>query len=68
MGSGVIDSDYRGEIGVLMLNHSAENFQVQVGDRIAQFILGKIKTLGVQKVQELSATERNRGGFWSTRL
>ena len=49
MGAGVIDSDYRDEIGIVLFNHSAMDFPVQVGDKIAQLILEKIKTLAVQK-------------------
>ena len=68
MGAGVIDSDYRGEIGVVLFNHSAMDFPIQVGDRIAQLILEKIKTPAVQKVIVLSATDRGSGGFGSTGL
>ena len=68
VGAGVIDSDYRGEIGVVLFNHSAVDFPVQVGDRIAQLILEKIKTPAVQKVIVLSATDRGSGGFGSTGL
>ena len=48
VGAGVIDSDYRGEIRIVLFNHSAMDFPVQVGDRIAQLILEKIKTPDVQ--------------------
>ena len=64
----VINSDYQGAIGVVLFNHSAIDFQVQVGDRIAQLILEKIKTPTIQKVIILSATNRGSGGFGSTRL
>ena len=66
--AGVIDSDYRAQIGVTIFNHSAVEFPVQVGDRIAQLILEKIKTPAVQKVIVLSATDRGSGGFGSTGL
>ena len=66
MGVGVIDRDYRGEIGVVLFNHSAVDFQVQVGDKIVQLILKKIKTPTVEKVIVLSATNRGSGGFGST--
>ena len=49
VGAGVVDRDYRGEIGVVLFNHSAVDFPVQVGDRIAQLILEKIKTPAVQR-------------------
>ena len=65
MGAGVIDSDYWGEIGVVLFNHAAVDFLVQVEDRIAQLILEKIKTPTVQKVIVLSATNWGSGGFGS---
>ena len=68
MGARVIDSDYLGEIGVVLFNNSAMDFPVQVGDRIAQLILEKIKTLAIQKVIVLSATNRGSRGFGSTGL
>ena len=49
MGAGVMDSDYRGEIGVVLFNHSAMDFSVQVGDKIAQLILEKIKTPAIKR-------------------
>ena len=64
----MIASDYRGEIGVVLFNHSAVDFPIQVGDRIAQLILEKIKTPTVQKVVVLSAIDRGIGGFGSTGL
>ena len=68
MGARVINSDYLGEIGVVLFNHSAVDFPVQVGDKIAQLILEKIKTSAVQKVIVLSATDRGSGGFGSMGL
>ena len=68
VGEGVIDNDYRGEIGVVLFNHSAVDFLVQVGDRIAQLILETIKTPAVQKVIALSAIDRCSGGLGSTGL
>ena len=68
MGTRVIDSDYEGEIGVVLFNHSAEDFQVQVRHRIAPLILKKIKTPTIQKVIALSATDRDIGAFGSTGL
>ena len=66
VGAGVIDSDYRGEIKVVLFNHSAEDFAVQVGDRIAQLILERIETPQVKKVAALDDTDRGAGGFGST--
>ena len=68
MGAGVINNNYRGEIGVVLFNHSAVGFPIQVGDKIAQLILEKIKTLVVQKAIVLSATDSGNGGFGSTGL
>ena len=67
-GAGVINRYYRGEIGIVLFNHSAVDFPVQVGARIAQLILEKIKTPVVQKVIVLSATDKGSGGFGSTGL
>ena len=64
----MIDSDYQGEIGVVLFNHSAVDFPVQVGDSVAQLILEKIKTLAVQKFIVLSATDSGSEGFGSTGL
>ena len=64
----VIDNDYWGEIGVVLFNHSVEDFQVQVRDKIAQLILKNIKIFSVQKVIVLSAIDRDSGGFGSTGL
>ena len=66
VGTGVINSNYRGEIGVVLFNYSAVDFPVQVGDRIVQLILEKIKTPIVQKVIVRSSIDRGRGGFGST--
>ena len=68
MGAGVIDRNYTGEIGVVLFNHSAVDFQVQVGNKIAQLILEKIKTPVVKKIIVLSATDRGSGGFQSMGL
>ena len=66
VGAGVVDLDYWGEIKVLLFNHSAEDFAVQVGDRIAQLILERIETPQVKKVAALDDIDRGVGGFWST--
>ena len=65
-GAGVIDADYRGEIGVILFNHSDSDFPVKVGDRVAQLILERIYTPEVEEVAELDSTERGAGGFGST--
>ena len=66
VGAGVIDADYRGEIGVVLFNHSDEDFVVKPGDRIAQLILEKIETPTVKEAEELPDTKRGTDGFGST--
>lgn len=63
---GTIDSDYRGEIGVLLINHGTTTFRVYKGDRIAQAILAKAILVNYRFVKELSSTNRGAGGFGST--
>ena len=64
--AGVCDSDYRGEIKVIMVNHGRECFRYSKGDRIAQLIIEKITTPPVEVVEELDSTERGEGGLGST--
>jgi dUTP pyrophosphatase len=66
VGAGVIDADYRGPVGVILFNHSDVDFEVKVGDRIAQLIIEKIVTPNVMEVEDLDATVRGAGGFGST--
>ena len=66
VGAGVIDSDYRGPVGVVMFNFSDMDFNVSQGDRIAQLIIEKIAMLDVVKVEDLDDTSRGAGGFGST--
>ncbi|KAK4599731.1 hypothetical protein RGQ29_009676 [Quercus rubra] len=66
VGAGVIDADYRGPVGVILFNHSDVDFEVKVGDRIAQLIIEKIMTPDVIEVEDLGATVRGEGGFGST--
>ena len=63
---GTIDADYRGEIGVILVNLSNEAFVVENGERIAQLIIAKHERAEWTEVRELSATERGEGGFGST--
>lgn len=63
---GVIDRDYRGELKVLLRNHERIDFEINVGDRIAQLIIEKIATPDVIVVDELEESERGSGGFGST--
>lgn len=63
---GTIDSDYRGELKVIMINHGADPFPIERGDRIAQLVLAPVTQAGWNEVQELDETERGSGGFGST--
>jgi dUTP pyrophosphatase len=63
---GTIDADYRGEIGVILVNLSNEDFTIQNGERIAQLVIAKHERAEWENVQELSETERGEGGFGST--
>ena len=63
---GTIDSDYRGELKVIMINHGAEPFAIRRGDRIAQLVLAPVTRASWLKVDELDETQRGEGGFGST--
>lgn len=63
---GTIDSDYRGELKVLLINHSTEPFEIARGDRVAQLVLAPVVQAAWSEVEELDATERGAGGFGST--
>ena len=63
---GTVDADYRGEIGVILVNLSNEAFVIENGERIAQLIIAKHERAEWMAVQELSETERGAGGFGST--
>jgi len=63
---GTIDAGYRGELGVIVINHGKEDFKINPGDKIAQAVLNKIEKAEIQIVEELSETSRGDGGFGST--
>jgi dUTP pyrophosphatase len=63
---GTIDSDYRGELKVIVINHGAEAFVIARGDRIAQLVLAPVTRAAWQEVAELDETVRGAGGFGST--
>lgn len=63
---GTIDADFRGGIGVILINHSNEPFIVEQGDRIAQLVLMKVDKIEWRKVDNLDETVRGEGGFNST--
>lgn len=65
---GTIDEDYRGEVGVLLINHSNEPFVVNIGDRIAQMVFAKVENAECQWAEELSDTARGEGGFGHTKV
>ena len=63
---GTIDSDYRGELKVILINHGAEPFAIQRGDRVAQLVLAPVTRAEWVEVAELDETARGKGGFGST--
>jgi len=65
-GPGTIDSDYRGEIGVLMINFGEEAFIIRNGERIAQMVISQVFRATLEEVDDLPATQRQGGGFGHT--
>ncbi|MBT4989946.1 MAG: dUTP diphosphatase [Rickettsiales bacterium] len=63
---GTIDADYRGEVGVILINHGKEDFIISKGMRIAQMIINKYEKAEIQIVANLDETQRGEGGFGST--
>src|SRR5688572_7349515 len=63
---GTIDADYRGEIGVILVNLSNEDFTIEHGERIAQLVIAKHERAVWEEVEELEETSRGTGGFGST--
>ncbi len=63
---GTIDADYRGEIGIIMVNLSQEDFVINDGERIAQMIVARYETVEWESCEELDETERGSGGFGHT--
>jgi len=63
---GTIDADYRGEVGVLLINLSNDTFKIKNGDRIAQMVIAKYEKAEWISVQQLDSTQRGDGGFGST--
>ncbi|HUH65724.1 MAG TPA: dUTP diphosphatase [Syntrophales bacterium] len=64
---GTIDADYRGEIGILLINHGAEPFVIKRGDRIAQMVVHRVCKVSWIESKELDATPRSDGGFGHTK-
>ncbi|UWQ95479.1 dUTP diphosphatase [Rhodobacteraceae bacterium M385] len=65
---GTIDSDYRGELQVLLINHGKDGFRIRHGDRIAQLVFVAIPDISLELSQDLTQTERGESGFGSTGL
>ena len=63
---GTVDSDYRGEVRVILINHSDEPFVIKDGDRIAQMVIARHESACFEVVESLDETERGAGGFGST--
>jgi dUTP pyrophosphatase len=63
---GTIDADYRGEVGVILMNHGREPFVVRRGDRVAQMVIARYERIAWSEVAELDVTNRGEGGFGST--
>ena len=63
---GTVDADYRGEIGVILINLSSENVEIQDGERIAQLVFCKVEQIAFEQVELLSDSDRGTGGFGST--
>ncbi|XP_071525602.1 deoxyuridine 5'-triphosphate nucleotidohydrolase [Panulirus ornatus] len=66
VGAGVIDRDYRGNVGVVLFNHAKTDFEVKKGDRVAQLICERILYPELEEVEELVDTERGGNGFGSS--
>jgi dUTP pyrophosphatase len=63
---GTIDADYRGEVGVILINHGTETFKINHGERIGQLVFNKVERAEWVEVNTLSETDRGTGGFGST--
>lgn len=63
---GTIDADYRGEVKVILVNLSTEDFQIKHGERIAQMVISKHESVSWEQVEVLQETQRGEGGFGST--
>ena len=63
---GTIDADYRGEIGVILINLGQEAFEIQPGERIAQLVIARYEKVEWKEVELLNETNRGVGGFGST--
>jgi dUTP pyrophosphatase len=65
---GTVDAGYRGLVGVIAINHGADDFKIEKNQKIAQMIINKVESAEVEEVEELDDTSRGEGGFGSTGL
>jgi len=63
---GTIDADYRGDVGVILINHGEDSYLINPGDRIGQLVFAKYERVEFELAEELAETDRNEGGFGST--
>lgn len=63
---GTVDSDYRGEVRIILVNHGKKDFHIEPGDRIAQIVFATVIQVGLERADELNETARASGGFGST--
>jgi dUTP pyrophosphatase len=63
---GTIDADYRGDVGVILVNHGRESFEIKDGERIAQLVIAQYAAIAWDQVETLDETSRGAGGFGST--
>jgi len=63
---GTIDADYRGEVGIILINWGDEDFEIKKGDRIAQMVIAPVTQVQIVESTQLTETERSSGGFGST--
>lgn len=65
---GTVDACYRGEVGIIAINHSTEDYNIEPGQKVAQMVFKKVEHAEFEEVDELDETARNEGGFGSTGL
>lgn len=65
---GTIDEGYRGDVGVIVINHGKEEYAIEKNAKIAQMVINKVESLEVEEVEDLDSTARGEGGFGSTGL
>lgn len=63
---GTVDAGYRGEVGIILINHSDSEFKIQKADRVAQMVISKLSRFSIKEVSNLVKSDRDEGGFGST--